>query len=65
MCSLTETAMQALCDVAAALQSIDDEGELTPFELRTLMWSRCSLAALYGIRVDEEAAKLIEFSPWI
>ena len=44
--------MQALTRVADALDGVDGR-DLSPIELRTLMWSRCSLAALYGIRADE------------
>jgi hypothetical protein len=44
--------MAALMDVAASLGG-SDEGCLTALEWRTLAWSRCSLAALYGIRIDE------------
>ncbi len=52
MCELTEAAMQALTRVANTLD-VADYSELSPIQLRTLMWSRCSLAALYGIRADE------------
>lgn len=52
MCELTEAAMQELTRVADALDAVAGR-ELSPIELRTLMWSRCSLAALYGIRADE------------
>lgn len=52
MCELTEAAMQALTRVADTLDALDYR-DLSPIELRTLMWSRCSLAALYGIRADE------------
>ena len=44
--------MQALTTVADSLDSVDYR-TLSPIQLRTLMWSRCSLAALYGIRADE------------
>lgn len=57
MCELTETAMRSLNQVAAHLQTVG-EAELSALELRTLLWSRCSLAALYGIRVDESLAAL-------
>lgn len=52
MCELTEAAMQALTRVADSLDVVDYT-ELSAIQLRTLMWSRCSLAALYGIRADE------------
>lgn len=52
MCELTDAAMLSLSRVADHLQAVD-EHELSALELRTLLWSRCSLAALYGIRVDE------------
>ena len=55
MCELTEAAMLSLSKVADHLQSVA-EADLSVLELRTLMWSRCSLAALYGIRVDETLA---------
>ena len=43
--------------VATTLSEIDD-ADLTPVEWRTLLWSRCSLAALYGIRADEALADI-------
>jgi hypothetical protein len=49
---LTEDAMHALMQVASALGQVE-ESRLTPLEWRTLAWSRCSLAALYGIRIDD------------
>jgi hypothetical protein len=51
MCDLTETAMSSLAEVAARLE-IRGMDDLSEIELRTLIWARCSLAALYGIRVD-------------
>jgi len=44
--------MDALMDVASTLGALDPAC-LTPIEWRTLAWSRCALAALYGIRIDE------------
>lgn len=57
MCELTEAAMRSLTQVASHLQN-SAEAELSALELRTLLWSRCSLAALYGIRVDESLGGL-------
>lgn len=57
MCELTEAAMLSLLEVAGHLQQVE-EGELTGLQLRTLMWARCALAALYGIRIDEAAEGL-------
>lgn len=62
MCELTETAMRSLTEVAAHLQTVE-EAELSGLELRTLLWSRCSLAALYGIRVDESLTGLDSCEP--
>lgn len=45
--------MEALVDVERALIAEDGDGLLTPYEFRTLIWVRCSLATLYGIRADE------------
>lgn len=52
ICELTGEAMDALAAVEAALMPLDADG-LTPLEFRTLLWARCSLASLYGIRADE------------
>lgn len=57
MCELTEAAMLSLLEVAAHLQQVEED-DLTALQLRTLMWSQCALAALYGIRIDEAAAGL-------
>lgn len=61
-CELTNTAMDALVDVEQALMALDVDG-MTPYEFRTLLWVRCSLATLYGIRADEavgDAASLVQ-----
>lgn len=52
VCDLTTSAMNALVDVEQTLIGIDGD-RLTPHEFRALMWVRCSLASLYGIRADE------------
>ncbi|HET6965462.1 MAG TPA: hypothetical protein VFH58_11875 [Acidimicrobiales bacterium] len=52
VCDLTTSAMSALVDVEQALIGVDGD-RLTPNEFRALLWVRCSLATLYGIRVDE------------
>lgn len=52
VCDLTTSAMNALADVEQALIGVDHDG-LTPHEFRALLWVRCSLASLYGIRADE------------
>jgi hypothetical protein len=52
VCDLTGAAMEALVGIEQALLKADGES-LSPLEFRTLMWARCSLAALYGIRADE------------
>lgn len=57
MCELTDNAMNALIQVAERLDV--NQSELSAIELRTLMWARCSLAALYGIRIDEIAHELL------
>jgi hypothetical protein len=51
VCHLTTTAMEALLQVEQELLALGDD--LRPLEFRTLLWVRCSLALLYGIRVDE------------
>ncbi len=52
VCDLTSSAMNALVDVEQALIGVDRDG-LTAHEFRALLWVRCSLASLYGIRADE------------
>lgn len=52
VCALTEEAMSALSEIAAGLEERGADA-LSEIELRTLIWARCSLAALYGIRVDD------------
>jgi hypothetical protein len=52
VCDLTGAAMDALVEVEQALLNADAQN-LSPLEFRTLMWARCSLAALYGIRADD------------
>lgn len=52
VCELTSPAMNALVDVEQALIAVPDD-QLTPHEFRALLWVRCSLASLYGIRADE------------
>lgn len=47
--------MYALAEVAARLQRPDPE-DLSEIQLRALIWARCSLAALYGIRIDDVMA---------
>lgn len=55
VCELTGPAMEALLEVERALVNVDSF-ELTSTQFRTLLWVRCSLAVLYGIRVDETMA---------
>jgi hypothetical protein len=52
ICQLTNPAMDALVVVEQALMAVDSS-DLTPLEFRALMWVRCSLASLYGVRADE------------
>jgi hypothetical protein len=52
ICELTDVAMDALAAVEQTLMAVDGSS-LTPLEFRTLMWVRCSLASLYGVRADE------------
>ena len=52
VCHLTTEAMDALGRVEESLIAVEDQ-DLSPLEFRTLMWARCSLATLYGIRADE------------
>jgi hypothetical protein len=54
VCELTDRAMGALVGVERALMAVDDS-RLNPLEFRALLWARCSLATLYGIRADEAA----------
>ena len=55
MCHLTACAMGALGQVEKVLMSTGSEN-LSPIEFRTLLWARCALAALYGIRADESVS---------
>ena len=50
VCHLTGPAMDALVEIEQDLMEADDLG---PLEFRTLVWARCTLATLYGIRADE------------
>ena len=52
VCELTEAAMAALVTVEQSLMAVDGDS-LTPLEFRTLLWVRCSLASLYGVRADD------------
>ncbi len=52
ICELTGQAMDALVEIEQALSSVDG-ATLDPLEFRILLWARCSLATLYGIRSDE------------
>lgn len=52
VCELTNAAMDALLEVEQTLMAADAD-RLTPVEFRTLLWVRCSLASLYGVRADE------------
>lgn len=61
VCELTEVAMDALADVEQTLMAVDGSS-LTPLEFRTLMWVRCSLASLYGVRADELLADADSFA---
>ncbi|HMC38600.1 MAG TPA: hypothetical protein VKI19_02995 [Acidimicrobiales bacterium] len=60
VCELTNGAMDALADVEQSLIAVDSGG-LTPLEFRTLMWVRCSLATLYGVRTDETVSEAVAF----
>lgn len=65
ICDLTGAAMDALTAVEQALMPLGTDG-LTPLEFRTLLWARCSLASLYGIRADEtvsDAASIGDLMP--
>ena len=61
VCELTDVAMDALADVEQTLMAVD-ASSLTPLEFRTLMWVRCSLASLYGVRADELLADAESFT---
>ena len=61
VCELTDVAMDALADVEQTLMAVDGSS-LTPLEFRTLMWVRCSLASLYGVRADELLADADTFA---
>lgn len=50
ICNLTGPAMDALVEIEQSLMEADDLG---PLDFRTLVWVRCTLATLYGIRADE------------
>jgi hypothetical protein len=52
ICQLTDPAMDALVEVERFLMAMDGD-KLTPHEFRALLWVRCSLACLYGLRADE------------
>lgn len=60
VCALTDLAMNALAEVERTLMAVDG-GSLTPLEFRTLLWVRCSLASLYGVRADEMLADVDSF----
>lgn len=55
ICALTDDAMDNLVAVETALMAVAPDS-LTPLEFRTLMWVRCSLASLYGLRADDAMA---------
>lgn len=61
VCELTGVAMDALAEVEQTLMAVDGSS-LTPLEFRTLMWVRCSLASLYGVRADEMLADADAFA---
>ena len=52
ICNLTGQAMDSLVLVEQALVKVDS-ASLGPLEFRTLVWARCALATLFGIRADE------------
>jgi hypothetical protein len=52
ICELTAPAMDALAAIEQSLMPRGSDG-LSPLEFRTLLWVRCTLASLYGIRADE------------
>jgi hypothetical protein len=57
--------MDALVAVESALMPSSPDN-LSPLEFRALLWVRCSLASLYGIRADEtvaDAAYIPELMP--
>lgn len=56
MTELTDTAVEALADLAARLQ--EREEYMSPTELRTYMWARSSLAVVAGIRAEAACADL-------
>ena len=65
ICELTSPAMEALLKVEQALVPLGSDG-LDPLEFRTLLWVRCALASLYGIRADEtvsDAAEVLDLMP--
>ncbi|HWE57828.1 MAG TPA: hypothetical protein VG435_20160 [Acidimicrobiales bacterium] len=65
VCELTGAAMDALVQVEQALVPFGS-ADLSPLEFRALLWARCALASLYGIRADEtvnEAACLDDLLP--
>ena len=61
VCALTDVAMDALADLEQTLMAVDGSS-LTPLEFRTLLWVRCSLASLYGVRADELLADAESFA---
>lgn len=69
ICELTGAAMDALVQVEQALVpfgTTDGTAELSPLEFRALLWARCALASLYGIRADEtvsDAATVTDLMP--
>lgn len=65
VCELTGQAMDALAAIEESLMPHGSDG-LSPLEFRTLLWVRCTLASLYGIRADEtvcDAAEMDELMP--
>lgn len=65
VCELTGPAMDALATIEQALMPLGADG-LSPLEFRTLLWVRCTLASLYGIRADEtvcDAADMDDLMP--
>ena len=44
--------MHALTEVVSRFERRDFD-DLSEIEMRALVWARCALAALYGIRIDD------------
>jgi hypothetical protein len=59
VCELTDAVMEALTDVEQALVSVDGDS-LDPLEFRALLWAKCSLATLYGMRAEEATSDMSE-----